>query len=82
VRGFKRSLDADIASANAQGGTPDPRLRAELLRKLSIGGALCELPLALGAFYLLAGGERRWFVAAACVSFALRLSYRPFTARR
>ncbi|HEY4997842.1 MAG TPA: hypothetical protein VII36_01805 [Usitatibacter sp.] len=82
VRRFKRALDADIAAANAHGGVPDSRLRAELLRKLQIGGALCELPLALGALYLLAGGERRWFVASACVSLALRLSYRPFTARQ
>jgi hypothetical protein len=80
VRHFKRSLDADIASSSARGGVPDPGLRAELVRKLQIGGALCELPLALGALYLLAGGERRWFIAAACVSLALRLSYRPFTA--
>ncbi|MGZ5035712.1 MAG: hypothetical protein ACXWGT_02780 [Usitatibacter sp.] len=80
VRRFKRSLNADIAAANAGRGEPDPRLRAELMRKLHIGGALCELPLALGALYLLAGGERRWFIAGACVSLALRLSYRPFTA--
>jgi hypothetical protein len=82
VRRFKRSLDADIAATKARAGVPDPALRAELLRKLSIGGALCELPLALGALYLMAGGERRWFIAAACVSLALRLSYRPFTAKR
>lgn len=82
VRRFKRSLDADIAAARARGGAPDPRLRAELLRKLQIGGALCELPLALGAIYLMAGGERRYFIAAACVSIALRLSYRPFTAAK
>ena len=80
VRRFKRSLNADIAAASSRGGVPDPLLRAELLRKLQIGGALCELPLALGALYLMAGGERRWFVTAACVSLALRLSYRPFTA--
>jgi hypothetical protein len=82
VRRFKRSLDADIAATRRGSGEPDPRLRAELLKKLQIGGALCELPLALGAVYLMAGGERRWFVAAACVSLALRLSYRPFTASK
>jgi hypothetical protein len=79
VRRYKRTLDADIAAARARGGAPDPQQRRELLRKLSVGGALCELPLALGVIYLLAGGELRYFVAAACVSVALRLSYRPFT---
>ena len=61
---------------------PDPRLRQDLMRKLSLGGALCELPLALGALYLMAGGESQFFVGAAAVSVALRLSYRPFTAKR
>ena len=79
VRRFKRALNADIAAVIRQGGVPDPRLRQELLKKLSVGGALCELPLALGALYLMAGGETRWFVSAAMVSVALRLSYRPFT---
>jgi len=59
VRRFKRTLDADIAAANSRGGVADPQLRSELLRKLQIGGALCELPLALGALYLMAGGEQR-----------------------
>jgi hypothetical protein len=80
VRRFKRALNADIAAVDRQ-GVPDPKLRQELLRKLSLGGALCELPMALGALYLLAGGESRWFVGAAAVSIALRLSYRPFTAQ-
>ncbi len=80
VRRFKRALNADIAAANRRNGVPDPALRKDLLRKLSVGGALCELPLALGVIYLLAGGETRWFVGAAAVSVALRLSYRPFTA--
>ena len=79
VREFKAALDQDLAAARAAGGVPDVRSRTELLRRLSIGGALCELPLAVGVIYLLAGGERRWFVAAACVTLALRLSYRPFT---
>jgi len=79
VRRFKRALNADIAAVSRQ-GVPDPKLRQELLRKLSLGGALCELPMALGALYLLAGGESRWFLGAAAVSVALRLSYRPFTA--
>ena len=79
LRRFKATLNDDIAAARARGGVPDPQRRRELLRKLSLGGALCELPLALGAMYLLAGGEKRWFIAAALVSVALRFSYRPFT---
>jgi hypothetical protein len=79
LRTFKRSLDADIAVTRERNGLPDPARRGDLLRKLSIGGALCELPLALGVIYMLAGGEKRWFVGAACVTLALRLSYRPFT---
>ena len=82
VRRFKRALNADIAASNRQGGVPDPLLRQELLKKLNVGSALCELPLALGALYLMAGGEVRWFVGAAMVSIALRLSYRPFTAKK
>jgi hypothetical protein len=77
VRRFSAALNADIAAART-GGAPDPSARAELLRKLQVGGVLCELPLALGVLYLMAGGEKRWFVTAACVSIALRLSYRPF----
>jgi hypothetical protein len=82
VRRFKRALNADMAAVKRLGGIPDPILRQELLRKLSVGGALCELPLALGALYLMAGGESRWFIGAAAVSIALRLSYRPFTASK
>lgn len=80
LRRFSAALDADIAATRARSGTPDPARRNDLLRKLSIGGALAELPMALGVIYLLAGGEKRLFVAAACVSIALRLSYRPFRA--
>jgi hypothetical protein len=78
LRTFKRVLNADVAATGARDGTPDPLLRAALIRKLSIGGALCELPLALGVIYLLAGAEKRLFLAAACVTVAMRLSYRPF----
>jgi hypothetical protein len=35
--------------------------------------------LNIGVLYLLAGGEVRAFVTAACLSVVLRLSYRPFT---
>jgi len=79
LRSFKRALDRDIAAARARDGQPEPQVRRELMRKLSLGGALCELPMALGVLYLLAGGEVRAFVTAACLSVVLRLSYRPFT---
>jgi hypothetical protein len=79
LRTFTRVLKADIAATRARDGTPEPQFRADLIRKLSIGGALCELPLALGVIYLLAGGDKRWFIGAACITLVLRLSYRPFT---
>jgi len=79
LRTFKRALDRDIAASRERDGQPEPQLRQELLRKLSLGGALCELPMALGVLYLLAGGEVRAFVTAACLSVVLRLSSRPFT---
>ena len=78
MRRFAAALDADIEATRARNGVPEPAARRELLRKLQLGGVLCELPLALGAIYLMAGGEKRWFITAACVSIALRLSYRPF----
>jgi hypothetical protein len=77
LRTFKRTLNADVAVMRER-GTPDIGLRTELLRRMAIGGALCELPLALGVIYLLTGGEMRYFIGAACVTVALRLSYRPF----
>ena len=79
LRTFKRALNADIAASNARKGVPEPALRQDLMKKLNVGGALSELPLALGVIYLLAGGEQRWFIGAACISISLRLSYRPFT---
>jgi hypothetical protein len=79
LRPFKRALGRDIAAVRERGGQPEPQLRRELLRKLSLGGALCELPMALGVLYLLAGGEIRGFVTAALLSVVLRLSYRPFS---
>jgi len=82
LRAFRRSLNADVAACNRNRGAADAEARRVLLRNLSIGGALCELPLALGVLYLLMGSEARLFVGAACVSVALRLSYRPFTASR
>jgi hypothetical protein len=82
LRRFAAALNEDARALRASGGVPDPRARRELLRRLQLGGVLCELPLALGAIYLMAGGEKRWFITAACVSLALRLSYRPFRGSR
>jgi hypothetical protein len=80
LRRFSAALNADAKAMRGANGVPDPQARQDLLRKLQVGGVLCELPLALGAIYLMAGGEKRWFITAACVSLALRLSYRPFRA--
>jgi hypothetical protein len=81
LRTFKARLDLDEREVK-QRGTPQPAARTALLKGLSIGGALCELPQALGVVYLLLGGETRWFLAATMVTIALRLSYRPFTRTR
>ena len=78
LRTFKPLLDADIAAERAH-GMPDPVLRRKLARALAIGGALCEIPMALGVVQLFFGGETRWFLGATMVTVALRLSYRPFT---
>lgn len=82
LRTFKRALNADIAASNKANGIPDPQLRMDLMKKLNVGGALSELPLAVGVLYLLAGGEQRWFIGAACLSLAIRLTYRPFAGSR
>jgi hypothetical protein len=78
LRTFKRSLDAYAASATGGGGT-HANLRADLLRRLSIGGVLCELPMAAGLLQLMTGGEMRLFIGGALITLAMRLSYRPFT---
>jgi len=78
LRTFKPLLDADEAAVRAT-GAPDPAIRPRLARALSVGGALCEIPMALGAVQLFLGGETRWFVGATLVTIALRLSFRPFT---
>ena len=74
---FKARLDADERTARAR-GAPDPALRATLLKSLALGGALCELPMAMGVVQLFFGGETRWFLGATLITIALRLSYRPF----
>lgn len=78
LRTFKPLLDADEAAVRAR-GTPDPAIRPRLVRALVIGGALCEIPMAMGVVQLFFGGETRWFLGATMVTVALRLSYRPFT---
>jgi hypothetical protein len=78
LRTFKPLLDADEAAVRA-GGSPDRATRARLARALAIGGALCEIPMAMGVVQLFFGGETRWFLGATMITIALRLSYRPFT---
>jgi hypothetical protein len=77
LRIFKEGLDADDAAIRAR-GVPDPVIRPIFMRALVIGGALCEIPMAMGVLHLLFGGETRWFAGATCITIALRLSYRPF----
>ena len=79
LRTYKPLLDADAAAMRARGGTPDPGLRQRLARSLVIGGALCEIPMAMGVVQLFFGGETRWFLGATLITIALRLSFRPFT---
>jgi hypothetical protein len=81
LRTYKRRLDDDAVAMAQRGGAPDPRLRRSLLTALGIGGALCELPMAVGALDLFLGGEPRWFIGATFITLAIRLSYRPFTRR-
>jgi hypothetical protein len=78
LRVFKPLLLADEAALKAR-GVPDPAARKALLRSLAIGGALCELPMALGVIHLFLGGETRWFLYATLITIVVRLSYRPFT---
>ena len=81
LRTFKARLDADERALRVAGGAPDPGARALLQRSQAVGGALCELPLAMGVLHLVLGGEARWFVGATLITIALRLSYRPFNRR-
>ena len=79
LRTFKARLNADEAAVRERNGTPDPAARQALMKSLSFGGALCELPMAVGVLHLFFGGETRWFLGATLVTIAIRLSYRPFT---
>jgi hypothetical protein len=79
LRTYRRRLIADEGLVRERGGIPEPATRAALMKSLVIGGALCELPMAIGVLQLLLGGETRWFLGATLVTIAVRLSYRPFT---
>ena len=78
LRAFKERLDEDERLMQQNNGVPDRAARQALARALSIGGAFCELPQAMGVVYLFMGGETRWFLGATLVTIAVRLSYRPF----
>jgi hypothetical protein len=82
VRWFKRILNADEAAAVVRRGEPDPRLRNTLRRALTLGGALCDLPMAVGVLILMLGGDKRFFLGGTFITLAVRLSYRPFTRSR
>ena len=78
LRPYKVRLDADATAIRERGGTPDPARRQAVMKSLAVGGALCELPMAVGALDLFFGGEERWFIGATFITLAIRLSYRPF----
>jgi hypothetical protein len=77
LRTFKARLNLD-ERLERERGSADPAARLALRRALAVGGALCELPMALGVVQLFFGGDTRWFFGATLVTIALRLSYRPF----
>ena len=77
MRTFKARLNLDLRLERER-GAPDAAARRALRRALGIGGALCELPMAMGVVQLFFGGDTRWFLGATMVTIALRLSYRPF----
>ena len=78
LRHYKRLLLQDLHLERAQ-GAPHAEARTVLAKALAVGGAFCELPMAIGVLQLLFGGEMRTFLGATMVTIALRLSYRPFT---
>ena len=79
LRAFKERLDEDERLLRRHNGIADAAARTALMKAIAVGGALCELPQAMGVVYLFMGGETRWFFGATLVTIALRLSYRPFT---
>ena len=82
LRHYKRIFDQDVALERQNGGVPHAQARATLTKALALGGALCELPMAVGVAQLLFGGETRWFLGATLVTIGLRLSYRPFDRKK
>ena len=78
VRWFKRILNQDEAAMSTRGGDPEPGIRNTLRRALTLGGALCDLPMALGVLLLMFGGDKRYFIGGTLLTIAVRLSYRPF----
>ena len=82
VRWFKRILNQDTAAMRERGGTPEPGIRKTLTRALALGGALCDLPMALGVLILMFGGDKRYFIGGTLITLAVRLSYRPFVRTR
>ncbi len=75
---FRERLAADEKALRIGRDVPEPGARRRLMAALAIGGALCELPMAIGALHLLLGGDTRDFVGATLLTLALRVSYRPF----
>ncbi len=82
LRWYKRILEQDLRLERERGGVPEPAARRLLQKALALGGAFCEIPMAMGVVQLLLGGETRWFLGATMLTIALRLSYRPFTRRK
>jgi hypothetical protein len=82
VRWFKRILNQDEAAVRARGGEAEPAIRNTLRRALALGGALCDLPMALGVLILMFGGDKRYFIGGTLITLAIRLSYRPFVRPR
>jgi hypothetical protein len=77
LRTFKARLNLDDRLERER-GAPDPAARVALRKALAVGGALCELPMAMGVVQLFFGGDTRWFLGGTMITIALRLSYRPF----
>jgi hypothetical protein len=81
LRWYKAILNQDLRLERER-GAPDPAARRLLQKGLMLGGALCEIPMAMGIVQLYFGGDTRWFFGATLVTIALRLSYRPFNKTR
>jgi len=77
LRHYKRLLLQDVQLERTR-GAPHAEARTVLAKAVALGGALCELPMAIGVVQLLFGGDMRTFLGATMVTIALRLSYRPF----